>query len=72
MMSAEDGFLFFGVDVCVDLCGSEGAVAENGLDVFDVDAFFEQEGGKGMAEGVRGDVLGDAGLGSDFLNHESD
>ncbi len=41
MMCAKDGFLFCGVDVGVNLSGGEGTVAEDGLDVFDIDTFFE-------------------------------
>jgi len=51
--------LFFEVDLGVDLGGHDGAVAEQGLDVFDVDVVFEQQGGEGVAKDVRGDLLGD-------------
>lgn len=67
----ENDFLFGGADVGVDLGGGEGAVAEDGLDVFDVYAFFQKEGGEGVAECVRGDGFEDAGFQGQFFDHDS-
>ena len=53
--------MFGGTNVGIDLGSGEGAVAEDGLDVFDVYAFFQKEGGEGVAECVRGDGFVDAG-----------
>ena len=48
-------------DVGVDLGGADVGVAEEGLDGADVGAVVEEVGGEGVAEGVGGDVFGDAG-----------
>lgn len=40
--------MFGGADVGVDLGSGKGAVAEDGLDVFDVYAFFQKDGGEGV------------------------
>ena len=61
MEISEDDSLFGGTNVGIDLGSGEGAVAEDGLDVFDVYAFFQKEGGEGVAECVRGDGFVDAG-----------
>ncbi len=49
-------------DLGVLLRGREGGVAEEFLDGAQVGAAIEQVGGEGVAQGVRGDVLEDAGL----------
>ncbi len=56
------------VDVCVNFCCSDGFVAQHALYGAQVGASFKQVSGKGMAEGVRTDVLGDAGLLCQFLD----
>ena len=48
-------------DVGVDLGGGDVAVAEQGLDGAQVGAIHQEVGGKGVAQGVRADMLGDAG-----------
>ncbi len=47
--------------VGVDLGGGDGAVAQEGLDVADVHAVFQQGGGEGVAEHVGRDVEGGLG-----------
>lgn len=67
MKILKDDSLFGGADVGVYLSSGEGAVAEDGLDVFYVYAFFQKEGGEGVAECVRGDGFVDAGSQGQFL-----
>ena len=50
------------LDARVALGRPQGGVAEQGLDVADVGAALEQVRRDGVAEGVAGDVLLDAGL----------
>lgn len=71
MKILKDDFLLGGADVGVDLRGGEGAVAEDGLDVFDVHTFFQKEGCKGVAEGVGCYGLEDTGFQSQFFYHDS-
>ena len=52
----------FGGDVGVDFGGAGGFVAEEGLDVAEVGAVFEQVGGEAVAEGVDGDAFFYAGF----------
>jgi len=47
--------------VGVNLGGGDIGVAEEALDAADVGAVHEQVGGETVAQGVRGDVFGDAG-----------
>ena len=47
----------FGGDVGVDFGGAGGFVAEEGLDVAEVGAGFEEVGGEAVAEGVDGDAF---------------
>lgn len=47
-------------DMGVDLGGADVGVAEERLDRAEVGAVDEEIGGEGMAEGVRGNVFGDA------------
>ena len=49
-----------GVDVGVDLGGEDGFVAEHFLDDAEVRPAFDEVGGEGMAESVRGNLLVDA------------
>ena len=56
-------------DVGVDLGGGNVGVAEHGLNGAEIGAVHEEVGGEGVTEGVRGDVLGDAGgAGATFDN----
>lgn len=48
-------------DVGVDLGGRDVGVAEEGLDGAKVGAVHKEVGGEGVAQGVGGDVFGDAG-----------
>ena len=76
--------LFFGVelvvdffemrvgDVGVDLGRADIVVAEEGLDGAEVGAVHEEVGGKGVAEGVGGDVLCDAGEAGVFFDNALD
>lgn len=59
-------------DVGVDLGGGDVGVAEDGLDGAEVGAVHEEVGGEGVAEGVGGDVFGDAGLFGVFLDDAFD
>lgn len=56
----------------VDLSGADVGVAEHGLDGADVGAVHEEIGGKTVAEGVGGDMLGDAGCTSVFFDDAFD
>src|SRR6478752_5120798 len=51
----------FPIDVCIDLGRRDVRVAEHLLDGAEVGAAFEEMGGEGVAEGVRGNRLRDAG-----------
>lgn len=57
----------FGGDVGVDFGGTGGFVAEEGLDVAEVGAVFEEVGGKAVAKGVDGDAFFDAGFFDGFF-----
>jgi len=57
----EDLFLFFKVDLSVDLGGHDRTMAEQGLDIFNVDVVFKEQGGEGMAEDMRGHFFPDLG-----------
>lgn len=46
-------------------------MAENGLDVFDVYPFFQEEGGEGMAECMGCYGFEDAGFQGQFFDHDS-
>lgn len=72
MEVAEDDFLTGVGDVGIDLGGGEGAVTEDGLDVLDVNAFFQQEGCQGMAEGVGCHAFVDAGFPCKLFDTGSD
>lgn len=48
-------------DVSVNLGGANVGVAKHSLDAAEVGAVHQEVGGEGVAEGVRGDVFGDAG-----------
>ena len=56
------------VNMCVNFCCSDRFVTQHTLYGAQVGASFKQVGGKGMAEGVRTDVFGDAGLLRQFLD----
>lgn len=71
MKILKDDFLFGRTYVGVYLGSGKGAVAEDGLDVFDVYAFFQKEGGEGVAKCVRGDGFEDAGFQGQFFDHDS-
>lgn len=59
-------------DVGVDLGGADVGVAEEGLDGAEVGAVHEEVGGERVAEGVGGDVLGDAGGAGAFFDDALD
>lgn len=59
-------------DVGVDLGGGDVGVAEHGLDGADVGAVHEEVGGEAVAEGVGGDVFGDASEFGVFLDDALD
>ena len=56
------------VDMGVDFSGRNRLVSQHTLDGAEVGTSFQQVGGEGMAEGVRTDVFGDAGLLRQFLD----
>ena len=60
MMLQDRGLPGGGVDVGVDLGGEDEFVAEHFLDDAEVGAVFDEVGGEGVAEGVRGDFLADS------------
>lgn len=59
-------------DVGVDLSGGDVGVAEHGLDGAKVSAVHEEVSGEAVAQGVGGDVLGDAGEFGVFLDDAFD
>lgn len=59
-------------DVGIDLGGGDVGVAEHGLDGAKVGTIHEEIGGEAVAEGVRRDVLRDAGLAGVFLDDALD
>ena len=59
-------------DVSVDLGGADVGMAKEGLDGADVGAVHEEIGGERVAEGVGGDVFGDAGGASIFFDDTLD
>ena len=61
-----------GVDVGVDLGGSDGFVAKHSLDSPKVGSAFEERGGKGVSESVGRDGLVDAGSIDEVFDHEED
>ena len=68
----KDLFLFFQVHLGVYLCGYDRTMAEQGLDIFDIDIVFQEQGGKGMAEDMRGDFLPDLGHFCKITNEYAD
>ena len=50
------------VDMCINFGGGDGFMSQHALDGPQVGAAFPQMGGKGVAERVRADILGDAGF----------
>ena len=71
MVLDECGAEEFSVDVGVDFGGSDGFVAEHFLDGPEVGTAFDEVGGEGVAEGMRGDGFFDAGFfGELFDEHE--
>jgi len=65
----QDGTLFGGSGVEVDLGGGNGTVSQKILNVFDVHTFFQQKAGKGMAEHVGRDPVENTGVVRVFQNH---
>ena len=59
-------------DVGVDLGGGDVGMAEHGLDGAEVGAVHEEVGSKRVAQGVRADVLGDAGKAGVFFDDAFD
>ena len=57
------------VNMCVNFCCSDRFVTQHTLYGAQVGASFKQVGGKGMAERVRTDILGDAGRFRQVFNH---
>ena len=62
----------FAVEVGIDLGGGNAFVAEHFLNGAEVGAAFNEVGGEGMAEGMRGDVLGDPGLLYEVFEQQED
>ena len=66
-------FLEMGVGhVGIDLGSGDIAMPQHRLDRAQVSAVHQQIGGKGMAQSVRGDMLGDAGCLSIFTDNSLD
>lgn len=57
------------VDMRINFRGGDGFMSQHALNGPQIGAAFQQMGGKGMAERVRADILGDAGLFRQFFNH---
>ena len=57
------------VDMRINFRGGDGFMSQHALNCPQIGAAFQQMGGKGMAERVRADILGDAGLFRQFFNH---
>ena len=60
--------LLAGSHMSVDLGSGDRAVAEKVLDVLDIDIRFEEERGKGMAEGVGRNIFTQVGLPGESAN----
>ena len=59
-------------DVGIDLSGFQRLVSQHLLQVSGGSSVFEHVGGAGVAEGVRGDILFDAGQLNAALDHRPD
>ena len=57
------------VDMRINFRGGDGFMSQHALNCPQIGAAFQQMGGKGMAERVRTDILGDTGLFRQFFNH---
>ena len=68
MLGGKDLSLLVHGHMGVDLGGGNGAMTEEMLDVLDIDISFQEESGKGMPEGVWGDVLLDVGQCCEFAD----
>lgn len=68
MVLKDGGLPGAGVDVGIDLGGEDGLVAEHLLDNAEIGAVLNEVGGKGVAESVWRDFLGDAGNEGLLLN----
>lgn len=60
-MLKDGGLPGTGVDMGVDFSGEDGLMAEHFLDHAKIGAVFNEVGGKGVAESMWGDFLGDTG-----------
>ena len=69
MFPCQDRPLLCDSNVRIYFGDMDGAVTEHFLDVADVDVGFEEAGGEGVAEHVRGDVQVNGGEGAVFVNH---
>ena len=62
----------FTVEVGIDLGGGYAFMAEHFLDGAEVGAAFYEVSGKGMPEGMGGNIFGDAGLADQVFQEEED
>lgn len=60
------------VDMGVDLCGGDTLMAKHGLNGAEVGTSLQQVRGKGVAEGMRGNVLGDTCQFSQLLDTDEE
>lgn len=68
----QDLFLFFQVDLGIDLGGHDRTMAKQGLDILDIDVVFQEQGGKGMTEDMRGHLLADLGYSCKIADKDAD
>ena len=62
MVAAVDGFEAIGGDMGVDLGGGNVRVTQHNLYGAQISPAFQEMAGKGMTNGVRADVMGNAGF----------
>ena len=62
----------FAVEMGIDLGSRDAFMAEHFLDGAEVGAAFYEVSGKGMPEGMRGNIFGDAGLTDQVFQEEED
>ena len=59
-------------NMCINFRCADRTVPQHFLDVPDIHILFQQQGGKGVSEHMRGNVLADVGKLCITVNHEAD
>lgn len=67
MLAFQNLCLFGPVDMCIDLGGHDRTMAQQGLDIFDINVFLKKEGSKGMPEHMRCYMFFDTRMDCQFL-----